>query len=331
MSKIYYLGIDIGGTKCAVTVAEKEKMNIIAKKAFPTDNGRDYRAVIDEIIKTAHSLFDENGVSPESVLAAGISCGGPLNSRTGVIMSPPNLPGWDNVPVCDILKNEFGFPVFLQNDANACALAEWKFGAGQGCENMVFLTFGTGMGAGLILNGRLYTGANDMAGEAGHIRLRENGPVGYGKAGSFEGFCSGGGIARNAKMKARELLGKGVTTSLFKDENDIERITAKSLAEAAENGDGFAAEIYSECGRELGRGLAVLIDILNPELIVIGSIYARSENLLRESMLASLKEEALGVSLSACRTVPAALGEKTGDYAALGTAAHGYERMMKDE
>ena len=129
----------------------------------------------------------------------GISCGGPLDSKKGIIFSPPNLPGWDNVPITRILSDEFGVETALQNDANACALAEWLMGAERGHSNMIFLTFGTGMGAGLILNGRLYSGTNDLGGEVGHIRLAKTGPVGFGKAGSFEGFCSGGGIAQLAK------------------------------------------------------------------------------------------------------------------------------------
>ena len=129
------------------------------------------------------------------ISAIGISCGGPLNSKKGVILSPPNLPGWDNIEIVNIIKDRLDVPAKLQNDANACALAEWKYGAGRGSNNMIFLTFGTGFGAGLILDGRLYNGVNCMSGEIGHVRLTEYGPVGYGKAGSCEGYCSGGGIA----------------------------------------------------------------------------------------------------------------------------------------
>ncbi len=327
----YFLGIDIGGTKCAVSAKEKDDAAILSKITFATDSGRGWRAVVDDIISTAEKVLKNINASFTDILAAGISCGGPLDSKNGIIMSPPNLPGWDNVPVCEIIKSHFGFPVFLQNDANACALAEHRFGAGRGCDNMIFLTFGTGMGAGLVLNGRLYSGTNDLAGEVGHIRLSESGPAGYGKEGSFEGFCSGGGIERYAKQKAKEFINSGKTSSLFLNENDIENITAKSLAGAAENGDEFSKEIYKNCGAKLGEGLAVLVDILNPQCIVIGSIYARSEKLLRSSMLETLHKEALPQALSVCRIVPAELGDNIGDYAAIGTAADGYERMSSDE
>ena len=199
-------------------------------------------------------------------------------------MCPPNLPDWDNVPIVEITENRLGIKTKLQNDANACAVAEWKFGAGRGCSNMVFLTFGTGLGAGLILNGSLYSGTNGNAGEAGHIRLAESGPTGYGKEGSFEGFCSGGGIAQLGYMKAIEMAASGIYPSYYKEGMSPSQITAKAIAEAASKGDETALEIYKICGEYLGKGLSVIIDLLNPEKIVIGSIFSRSGDLLKESM-----------------------------------------------
>ena len=187
---------------------------------------------------------------------------------------------------------------------------------------MIFLTFGTGMGAGLILNGHLYEGTNDNAGEVGHIRLDNLGPVGYGKAGSFEGFCSGGGIAQLARMKALEKLQTGQTVSFCKSLNDIGSISAKSVAEAAENGDTLAIEIWQMCGKYLGRGLSILIDILNPEVIVLGSIFVRSAGLLQPALNDSLMSEALLPSRMVCKIVPAALDENIGDYASLSIAAN---------
>lgn len=327
----YYLGIDIGGTKCAVILAESESVNIICKKNFATEQPRGYEYVISNIISAVESILEENNVEASDVLAAGISCGGPLDSKNGIIKCPPNLPDWDDVPVTQIIGSRFGFPVFLQNDANACALAEWKYGAGRGCENMVFLTFGTGMGAGLILDGKLYSGTNDMAGEVGHMRIENDGPVGYSKAGSFEGFCSGGGIARTAQMAAVKYIEAGKKSVLFENAEDIENITAKSLAVAADDGDEFALGIYRRCGEKLGKGLAIIIDILNPQKIVIGSIYERSGHLLRESMYRALEEEALSLSYGCCEIVAAELGDSIGDYAALGIAAAGYERMSENE
>ena len=220
------LGFDIGGTKCAVVTAEAvdSGIEIIAKEKFPTDLSVKPEEMINRLIASADKLC--GGEKPERI---GISCGGPLNSETGIIMSPPNLTGWDNVPIVKIVKAHFGVPVHLQNDANACAVAEWKFGAGKNSKNMVFLTFGTGLGAGLILNGRLYSGTNDNAGEVGHIRLEDSGPEGFGKSGSFEGFCSGGGIAQLGELYAEAAKKKGVTPIFANGE-----ITAKTIAEAAQ-------------------------------------------------------------------------------------------------
>ena len=204
-------------------------------------------------------------------------------------------------------------------------MAEWLFGAGKGCRNLVFLTFGTGLGAGIILNGRLYCGTNDMAGEVGHIRLSENGPVGFGKAGSFEGFCSGAGIAQLAQTKARERFQQSLPVSFCPSMADLEKITALDVAEAAARGDALAHEVFAVCGRYLGQGLSVLIDILNPEIIILGSIFVRARDLLWPSAEAVLEREALTRSRRVCRVLPASLGEQIGDYASLVVAAYDQE------
>lgn len=320
--KEYYLGFDIGGTKCATVlgVYEDGVMTILDKKSFPTETEKGWKYSINNIFSSAFDLLRKNHLDKENVKAIGISCGGPLDSKKGVIMSPPNLPGWDNVPITKMCEEVFGIKAYLQNDANACAVAEWKFGAAKGTENAVFLTFGTGMGAGLILNGRLYEGTNGMAGEIGHIRMENNGPVGYGKEGSFEGFCSGGGIAQTAKTMVLEALQKGEKPSFCESIDELDSVTAKSVAEAAKNGDELAIKIYEKCGKYLGRGLSVLIDLLNPEVIVIGSIYERSNELLKKTMQKAIEQEALGISASVCKVVSAILGDSIGDYAALAVA-----------
>ncbi len=291
-----FLGLDIGGTKCAAVLGDADG-TVLQKIKFDTT---DYEETLASLLSAAEALFCRE------VVAIGVSCGGPLSSKQGLILSPPNLPGWDRVPIVALLEAKFHRPAFLKNDADACAIAEWKWGNARGYDNAVFLTFGTGMGAGLILNGRPYSGACDMAGEVGHIRLYEGGHIGYGKAGSFEGYCSGGGIAQ---------YGRG---------------SAKELAEAARNGDAEALAIFRKVGEDLGKGLAYLIDILNPEAIVIGSIYTRARDLLDESMYAVLRQEVLSYSLDAVKILPAGLGESIGDMAALSVAFSGYsERQVK--
>jgi len=317
----YILGIDIGGTKCAVVLGQFEsQIKILDKISFATEADKGPEYAIGRIFEGIESLCRRNQLEFGDIEGIGISCGGPLDSKRGIILSPPNLPGWDRVPLVDLLEGRYGIRAKLQNDANACALAEWKFGAARGYRNVVFLTFGTGMGAGLILNGRLYSGTNDMAGEIGHIRMSEHGPVGYGKAGSFEGFCSGNGIAQLARTKVLERIQRGEEPSFCKGLRDLENLSAKMVAEAAFAGDELAKEVFEICGEYLGRGLAVLIDILNPEIIVIGSIFARCRELLWPSAVEAIERESLALSRGVCRIVPAALGEQVGDYAALAVA-----------
>lgn len=318
--KEYYLGIDIGGTKCAVVVGDN-KFNIHRKIQFETRTSeRGYAEILEEFFTHIGNVFPE--FPKENLKRIGISCGGPLDSRKGMIHSPPNLPGWDNVPIVKLFNERFGVPVAVQNDANACALAEWLMGAGIGTRNMVFLTFGTGMGAGLILNGQLYAGTNDLGGEVGHIRLAETGPVGFGKPGSFEGFCSGGGIAQLTRDVVSEKLKKGEQVDFCPNMENADTLTAKDVAQAATAGDPTAAEIIRISGEYLGRGLAILIDVLNPECIVVGSIYARNEALFKPHVDRILKEEAIPAALEVCRIIPAELGDSIGDYAALCVALY---------
>ena len=318
--KEYYLGIDIGGTKCAVVVGDKN-FNLLHKVQFDTRTAeRGYMEILNEFFENIDKLF--TGFPKENLKRIGISCGGPLDSEKGVIYSPPNLPGWDNVPIVKMFSDRYEVPAAIQNDANACALAEWLMGAGKGTKNMIFLTFGTGMGSGLILNGQLYAGTNDLGGEVGHIRLADDGPVGFGKAGSFEGFCSGGGIAQLANTIVSEKLSKGEQVAFCPNPENALKLTAKDVAVAAHKGDPAAAEIIRISGEYLGRGLAILIDILNPQSIVIGSIYARNEELFRPHVYRILEQEAIPSALDACRIVPAELGDSIGDFAALCVAVY---------
>ncbi len=309
MARRGVFGIDIGGTKCAVSRLKSDG-TVEETERFET---REVAGTLATLMEGLTRL----GPSADSVV--GISCGGPLDARRGVILSPPNLPGWDAIPICDHVRRHIGGTAFLMNDANACALAEWRFGAGRGCRNMVFLTSGTGMGAGLILDGRLYEGTTGDAGEVGHLRLSRRGPVGFGKAGSFEGFCSGGGIARLARMRIAE------APSGLPDWAQAAEISAKTVAQAALRGEPLAGAIFDEAGSRLGQALALLIDILNPERIVIGGIFPRCHSLLRPAMERVLVEEALSPSLTACAILPAELGETIGSHGAIAVALHGAE------
>jgi glucokinase len=306
------IGLDIGGTKCAIVsgVCSAEGVEIASREEFPTA-GKSWREVLDIYA----SKIEEIRVR-EPIDSIGISCGGPLDSRAGVIQSPPNLPGWDDVPIVKFFADRFGVPVHVQNDANACAWAEAIYGAGRGARNVVFMTFGTGLGAGLVLDGRLYAGANDNAGEIGHIRLAPRGPKGYGKDGSAEGFCSGAGIARLASIRARD------SEAEFADSKTAAAareggLTAKDVFAGVRAGDPFCLAVFRESAAHLATILAYTIDILNPEVIVLGGVFMRNADLFMAEIMPVLEREALPGALSACRILSAGLGESIGDYAAL--------------
>lgn len=280
--------------------------SLLSKDVFLTEK-RGYQAVFEDFFR----LMDGK-IAQYPPKAIGMICGGPLDEKMGVILAPPNLYGWDEVPAVEIFKKRYGCPVLLLNDANAGALAEWKYGAGQGVENMVFITFGTGCGAGLILDKKLYYGTNSMAGEIGHVRLAEDGGVGYGKAGSVEGFVSGGGMAQTAKR----LFGRDVT--------------AKDVAIAAQNGEAWAEEVFRITGEKLGDTLSILTDLFNPQKIVIGGIYPRNQARLDAYMVPRYEMEALHRSRLVCEIVSAALGESIDEYASLAAATLAAEQEQEE-
>ena len=318
-----WIGLDIGGTKCAVLLAKlNQGIEILDKIRFDTHAERGFQQAYDRLCAEMENILSRNGLDFSRVRAIGISCGGPLDSRRGVIICPPNLPGWENIPLPEMLKQKYGVDAFIQNDANACALVEWKMGAGRGTRDMIFLTMGTGMGAGVIAEGQLLRGHNDMGGEIGHLRLTEDGPVGFYKAGSFEGYTSGGGIGRQAVELTEKLVAEGNPPAWIRDGHSMDEVTAKLMADYAHAGDAQAQAFYAEIGRMLGRGIALLVDAFNPECIVIGSVFVRCEDLLRKSMEAELKKEAIPYSLQDLRVVPASTGESLGDFAGIMVALH---------
>ncbi len=316
MSKEYIVGIDIGGTKCALTLAKRCEIStpdIIEKVKFPTAKKSPY-SVLEEFMSELDAVLAKHALNYNDIHAMGISCGGPLDPQKGIIMSPPNLPTWDNIPVCEYFESRTSIPCKLQNDANACAVAEWKYGAGRGLESMVFITFGTGFGAGLILDGRLYSGYTGNAGDIGHVRIANDGPIGYGKAGSCEGFCSGGGLAQ---LGAAAMSENGKDCRLYKECNgDPSKVTAKIIGDLADDGDEICINIYKKCGEMLGYALAIICDLLDVQRIILGGIFMRSSHLLTEKMYEVLNVEALRT----CEISAAGLGENVGDYAALSIA-----------
>ena len=325
-----YIGIDIGGTKCAVSLGCSDgqgNVRILHKCQKRLTEKRAPDLVLPELLEDVKFCISQSEEAPKAI---GISCGGPLSSKRGLVLSPPNLIGWDNVPIVEYFEKATGLPTFLCNDANAGALAEWRMGAGRGTENMVFMTFGTGLGAGLILNGRLYEGTSDSAGELGHIRLAPFGPVGYGKGGSFEGFCSGNGIAQLAKSYVMEEIQMGKAPAICPTVEELNNLTAEKVCIAAREGDVLAKKIISKCGQMLGVCLSMVMDMLNPEKIVIGSVFTRARDLLWPEAEKVILEEALEYTCQVCEVVPCGLTESVGDIAALTVADYYYERSAQE-
>lgn len=336
VNAVYLLGIDVGGTKCATVLAKGVLAQglvcegIVDKIEFPTKTAqRGPDKVLEELASSIEKMLERNFITPYDIAKIGISCGGPLDSDNGIIKSPPNLLGWDDIHIKEYFEKRFFVPVFLQNDANACALAEYRFGAGSGYKNVVFLTCGTGMGAGIIINGELYKGRNDMAGEVGHIRLSEDGPAGYGKRGSFEGYCSGGGIANLAADMLMEWTREGKKSSL-RAASEKGELTAKAVFDAMYSGDELAKTIITVSAEYLGKGIAVLVDILNPEIVIIGSIFTRNTDFYLPIVTETVKREALEHCVAGLKIVPSALGDEIGDYAALGIIADRMELKNDD-
>ncbi len=308
-----WLGIDIGGTKTAVVISH-EPPTMLARIEFPTLPQQGPERAIALIKQSIHEILRKTGIDKTQVGAIGISCGGPLDQRRGIIQAPPNLSTWVDIPITAILMEEFGLECRLENDADAGAVAENRYGAGRGTRHMVFLTMGTGLGAGIIADGRLLRGASGQAGEIGHVRLSPDGPVGYHKAGSVEGWASGGGMALAAAREVEAAVQRGESTLLAAKRASL---TARDIAEAAQRDDKLAIRIIESTGRRLGEALAILVDLLNPERIVIGGLAMRLGETLLVPARQVMAREALPGSARLCEVVPASLGEAIGDVAAI--------------
>lgn len=310
----YLLGHDIGGTKLAVSVADRDG-RILHKVRRPTEAARGPEAVVASLVDMSREVMARASLATADVAGVGVSCGGPLDTETGVVYAPPNLPGWDEVPLKAWLESALALPAFVENDANASALAEWSFGAGRGFRHMVYMTMSTGIGGGIILDGRLYRGPGDTAGEVGHMAIVEDGPAcGCGRRGCLESLCSGPSIARRAREKARATPG-----SLMADlaGGDLAGITAETVMAAARQDDPCAREIVDETARYMAVGLGNIVNILNPEIIVIGTILVKARDLLLEPIRNYLRSETWPRVYDTVRVVPAGLGDAVGDLAAI--------------
>ncbi|MBC7319587.1 ROK family protein [bacterium] len=315
MDKI--IGIDIGGTKIAIGRADING-NLEDSVRFPTNVSRGYKVIVREIIEKTAKLI--NG---HSIKAIGIGCGGPLDSKRGRILSPPNLPGWDNVPLVEDIRSVFNVPVYLENDANAAALGEFHFGAGKEVSNMVYMTLSTGIGGGIILNNRLIHGVRDSGGEVGHQTILPDGPLcNCGNRGCLEALSSGTGIAKIF----REKLASGRKSIVTEWVKDPEEISAKVIADAAKMGDPLAIEVWDSAIYYLGIGIANIVTIVSPEMVVLGGSLIKYGETLFVRIREIVKERARLVPTEEIKIVPARLGDDVGVLGAVAVGLLGDER-----
>jgi glucokinase len=317
------IGIDIGGTKLAVGVCSAAG-KLLASARIPTNPNESSEQSLARLVEACRGVIREAGVR---VAAAGIGCVGPLDQKTGYVINPVNIPGWNRVPLVDTVREALGVPTFLDNDANAAALGEHRFGAGRGVANMVYLTISTGIGGGIVLDNRLYQGENGNAGELGHMSVNYRGrPCGCGNIGCIEKYASGTAIAeraREAVMAGAAAAGSGIVALA----GGVENITALTVIEALRRGDPLAKAIWDETINALGVALANVIHIFNPHRIVLGGGVTHAGELLFEPLRRETKRHAMPMLHDVCEIVKAELGDQVGVMGAVAVALAQHERM----
>lgn len=296
------LAFDVGGSKIGVIEGGYDA-TIYQRREIPDHVGQPFAQTLAQMQAVGGEVVAAATAAGRTVRAISVSIGGPLEIERGIILSPPNLPGWDNIPLKDLLSQYFGLPTYVEHDGNAGALAEFLFGAGVGKQNVVFLTLGTGLGAGLILNGKIYRGSSDTAGEVGFIHIADDTPVAYGKAGTWEGVCSGAGLVKLAHWRYPNRWQADVTPH--------------DLIVDALGGVPEAEALVTEMGEWLGKGVAILVNVLNPEMIVVGTLGTVLGDRLLAPARRMMAEYALPISAARCEIVPATLGSALGNIAAL--------------
>ena len=316
----YVVGIDIGGTKLATVVADSTG-HILSKVRKPTLAERGPAYAIQSLFEMVRETVGLANLEQSEVSAIGVSCGGPLDTKTGVVYSPPNLPGWDALPLKARLESEFQMPVTIENDANASALAEYRFGGGRGYNALLYMTMSTGIGGGIVIDGHIYRGANDSAGEVGHqILLPDGPPCGCGKRGCLEALCSGPAIARRAQAAIHAQITDtktSATTLLNLADGHIEDVKSEHVLAAARTGDALSLQLINETAYYMGWGIANLVNILNPDIVLLGTIAIAAGDLLLNPIRETVSEFAMSRPAEAVKIAPAQLGETLGDLAAI--------------
>ncbi|MEW5930236.1 MAG: ROK family protein [Gemmatimonadota bacterium] len=307
-SKRWIVGVDLGGTNIVVGLLPVEGGEVLGLRSMPTDSGRGAKFVVDRIIGMVEQAIGEvlsaHGGTRDQIAGVGIGSPGPLDRRTGTVINTPNL-GWRNFPLRDLISNAVHLPATLDNDANCATYGEWWLGAGRGTRALVGLTLGTGIGGGIVLNGEIFHGCSDVAGEIGHMTIDSNGRrCKCGNYGCLEQYASGPAIA----VRAVEGIEAGAETVLVEMVNGrLDDITAATVYEATVQGDAYATEVMKDTAKFLGAGVASIINILNPEMVVIAGGVTRAGDTLFEPLRAEVRRRAFKSAQECCRIVSAEL------------------------
>ncbi len=319
-SERFVVGVDLGGTNIVVGVMPEDGSREIAVRSQPTRPEEGADAVVDRIVEMVEAAIDEaaatTGATRGQFLGVGIGSPGPLDRERGIVIITPNL-GWRDFPLRDRVAERVGLPATLDNDANCATLGEWWCGAAKGGVNVVGLTIGTGIGGGLILNGQLYHGASDVAGEVGHATIDSNGRrCKCGNYGCLEAYASGPAIADRAR-EALSIYGQSALREMVSDR--LEMITAATVYDAAHQGDAVARDVVRDTARFLGTGIANLVNIFNPDTVVIAGGVTQAGEALFEPLRGEVRNRAFAPAVSACRIVPGTLSGTAGVVGAVAT------------
>ena len=309
------LAIDLGGTKIVTALVSPEG-EIIAREYTLTLAEEGIEAVIHRIHATIDSVLSKANIPLSSLSTIVVAAAGAINSEEGIVTASPNLPGWHNIPLREMVKKETGLETFLINDASAAALGEHCFGAGRGVKDLIYITVSTGIGGGIIINGKLYTGVSGSAGEIGHMTIDVNGTrCNCGNIGCLELLASGKAVAR----AAQKAIADGVKTIILElAEGEPQNITAQTVSVAAQKGDELASAIISKAATYLGVGMVNLVNVFNPEMIIVGGGMAKMGDMLLDTARKVVAERAFHLPTQQVLIVPSQLGDNA---AVLGAAA----------
>lgn len=321
------IGVDVGGTKVSLCIGDSEGVIHVSKRVA-TDSLGSPKTGLPKIVELIGDLLRDENVEMEDIRAIGLALPGPVSTKKEMILNPPNMPKWVNVPIVQYLREKLGRPVFMDNDANAGALGEWEFGGAKHVNNLVYLTMSTGMGGGVIVDGKLLQGATDTAGEVGHYILDPNGPkCPCGQRGCFEAFCGG----LNASHLLQERVKKNKKSLILKEaDGNVEAIDMKCLLSAVKKSDPLALEFWEEYIERFAQGIGILLQTLNPDAIILGTIAAHNKQLVMHPLREALPRYAWKAPLEHCRIEPTELGSDLGKLGALAVALKGLREQMSE-